>query len=101
MSRWKVGDTQPALVIDCFDGSGVRAPLNTATVVKVQVSQRGTLVWERSVSGSANGVVTVPLQPSDVSTPGTFFVKVYAEWSDGTHQHYPPADQYMTMTVTR
>ena len=100
MSRWKVGDTAPPMVIDCFDASNKRAPLNTASSVKVQVTQRGVLKWERDVTGDANGTVTVPLQASDVATPGTYFVKVFAQWPDGTRQHYPPGDQYMTMTVT-
>ena len=101
MSRWKVGDTKPDMVIDCFDGAGKPAPLNTASSVKVQATQRGVLKWERTVTGTAAGTVTVLLQPSDVTTPGTYFIKVFAEWPDGSKQHYPPADQYMTMTVTR
>jgi hypothetical protein len=101
MSQWKQGDTSPPMVMDCFNGNGQRAPLDDATLVKVKVSQKGNPVWERVVTGDANGVVTVPLQTSDTATPGTYYVKVYAEWPDGTKQHYPPADQYMTMTVTR
>jgi hypothetical protein len=101
MSLWKQGDTSPPMVIDCFNGNGQRAPLDEADLVKVVVSQRGNLIWERTVTGTADGVVTVPLQSGDTDTPGTFYVKAYAEWPDGTRQHYPPGDEYMTMTVTR
>jgi hypothetical protein len=104
MSRWKQGDTKPDLVIDCFDGNGRRPDLTTATEVKVIVSQRGVAKWEREITDPAhlaNGTVTVLLQEEDVATPGSFFVKVRAVWPDGTRQHYPPADQYLTMTVTR
>lgn len=101
MSQWKQGDTKPDMVIDCFDGSGQRADLTAATLVKVIVTQRGVVQWEREVSGDANGTVVVELTPTDTAVPGTYYVKVYALWADGSRQHYPPADQYMTMTVTR
>lgn len=101
MSRWKQGDTKPDMVIECFDGDGRRPDLTTASQVKVTVTQRGVLKWERVVSGTTNGTVTVLLQNSDTATPGTYYVKVYAIWPDGSRQHYPPADDYMTMTVTR
>jgi hypothetical protein len=102
MSRWKQGDTNPDMVIDVFDGAGRRADLTTASEVRVLVSKAGTPVWDRVITGSgSDGVVTVPLQPSDVATPGTFYVKVKVTWPDGNVQHYPPADRYLTMTVTR
>lgn len=101
MSVWKQGDTLPAMTIDCYDSSGQRANLSGATVVKVKVYRQGTLVWERPANKPADGVVTLPLQSSDTAVVGTYRVKVYAEWSDGSRQHYPPAEQYMTMTVTR
>jgi hypothetical protein len=102
MSRWKVGDTQPPMIIDCFDGANLRADLSDATLVKVKVTQRGVLKWERTLADRpSDGTLTIPLQASDVATPGTYFVKAYAEWPGGSKQHYPPADDYMTMTVTR
>lgn len=97
---WKQGDTQPDLVIDCFDGTGERAPLETATLVKVIVTKAGVLQWERTITGAANGVVVCPLQASDVATVGTFYVKVFAQWADGSHQHYPPGDKYLQFIVT-
>lgn len=101
MSVWKQGDTQPAMVIDCFDSEGKKANLSSATTVTVKVSKSGVDVWERSANKPADGVVTLPLQSSDVAVPGTYRVKVFAEWPNGSQQHYPPGDQYMTMTVTR
>lgn len=101
MSRWKQGDTIPAIVIDCFDGDGRRPQLNTASEVRLKAWQRGTLVINRLVTGDANGMVTEPIQASDTANPGSFKVKVFAQWPDGSRQHYPPADDYMTMTVTR
>lgn len=101
MSRWKKGDTQPDMVIDCFDGDRTRAPLDEADLVKVIAYQRGVKKWERDVTPEAGGIVRMPLQPSDTAVPGTYFIKVYAEWPDGSHQHYPPADEFMKMTVTR
>ena len=101
MSKWMQGDTKPDMVIECFDGDGRRPDLTAADLVKVIVSQRGEVKWERTVTGTENGVVTVELQDSDTATAGTYFVKVYAVWPDGSRQHYPPADTYMTMTVTR
>lgn len=101
MSRWKQGDTKPDMTVDCFEGNGQRAPLQDAATVRVLVSKQGIPVWEREIENASNGVVVVPLQASDVAIPGTYFVKVYAEWPDGSRQHYPPADEYMTMTVTR
>lgn len=101
MSVWKRGDTQPAMVIDCYESSGQRANLSEATVVTVKVSRRGMPLWSRNVNGTAGGVVTVPLQSGDTDTVGEFQVKVFAQWPDGSRQHYPPGDRYMTMTVTR
>lgn len=89
------------MVIDCFDAAGKRANLSGASSVKVKVSKAGALLWERTTNKPADGVVTVPLQASDTATPGTYFVKVFAEWADGSRQHYPPGDDFMTMTVTR
>ena len=101
MSVWKQGDTVPAMVIDCFDGDGLRPDFTQAQEVKVIVTRRGSLVWERVPdSATSDGVVTVNLTPSDTATVGTFFVKVRAIWNDGSRQHYPPGDRYMTMTVT-
>lgn len=101
MSEWKQGDTQPDMIIDCFDSNGERAPLETATLVKVIVTQAGVLQWEREIVGATNGTVVVPLQASDVATVGTYYVKVYALWGDGSRQHYPPGDKFLRMTVTR
>jgi hypothetical protein len=101
MSVWKQGDTLPDMVIDCFDGSGARANLSGAAIAKVIVKKQGVVVWERNTNKPADGVVVVPLQATDTATPGTYRVKVYAEWADGSRQHYPPGDKYVTMTVTR
>lgn len=103
MSRWKQGDTAPPMVIDCYDQSHAPANLDAATVCKVVVRRNGVLAWERDIppEDRAGGTVTIPLQASDTATVGTYKAKVYAEWSDGSRQHYPPADEYMTFTVTR
>lgn len=103
MSQWKQGDTLPDMVIDCFDDGGSRANLDDASLVRVIVSQRGVTKWERDipVEDRANGSIIVPLQASDTATVGTFFVKVYVEWPNGSRQHYPPADRFVRFTVTR
>lgn len=103
MSRWKKGDTAPPMRIDCFDGDGRSASFTNATLVQVKVTQGGVTRWTRNVppSNRQGNRLTVPLQPSDTATPGTYSVKAYVEWDDGTRQHYPPADQYMEMIVTR
>jgi hypothetical protein len=101
MSVWKQGDTQPAMTIDCFADSGQPANLSGASSVKVKVWKLGALIWEREANKPANGVVVLPLQAADTDEPGTFRVKVLAVWPDGSKQHYPPGDSYMTMTVTR
>ena len=101
MSRWKQGDTQPHMVIDCFDANGARPRLDLASSLKLMVWNQGELVIDRAVTGTSNGVVDLQLQESDVAVPGTFKAKVFAQWPDGTKQHYPPADQYMTYTITK
>lgn len=101
MSRWMVGDTQPDMVIDCFDAQGLRPDFTQAQILRVEVTQAGVLKWQRNVTGDANGTIVMPLQTSDTAVPGTYYVKVYAEWADGSRQHYPPASEYMTMTVSR
>src|SRR5687768_12625074 len=99
MSVWKAGDTQHTMVIDCFDAAGQPADLSDATSVTVRVWKQGVLVWQRAANKPANGVVTLNLQASDTQFPGTYRVKVFAVWPDATQQHYPPGDNYMTMTV--
>jgi hypothetical protein len=102
VSVWKAGDTQPPMVVDCFDAAGAPADLSQATSVTVRVWKAGTLVWERAANKPSDGVVTLNLQPSDTQYPGTYRVKVRAIWpNNGGQQHYPPGDNYMTMTVTR
>lgn len=102
MSRWKQGDTHPDMVIYCYDSANTPAHLSDATEVRVLVLRSGVVLWQRVIVGSGDdGVVTVPLQPSDTAAVGTFLVKVKATWADGTFQHYPPAAEYMKMTVTR
>ena len=102
MSRWRVGDTRPNMVIDCFDGTGAKANLSEATEVRLKVWKQGVPYIDKPVNGSSEGVVTVSLltSPEVTAEVGTFKTKVLATWSDGTRQHYPPADQYMTYTVT-
>jgi hypothetical protein len=102
MSVWKQGDTLPDMVIDCFDGVGAPANLSGASTVTVKVWKMGTLIWERDADNKpADGAVRLSLQASDTNVPGTYRVKVLAVWPDGSRQHYPPGDQYTTMTVTR
>lgn len=103
MSRWKQGDTLPNMVIDCFDDSRSRPDLSDAQEITLLVHKNGALAWQRDVtaSGNASGTVDVELQPADVATPGTYHVKVRVVWADGRRQHYPAADQWLTMTVTR
>lgn len=102
MSHWKQGDTLPDMVIDCFDDNSRRPDLTQASEVMVICrNARGEDKFSRVVSGNANGVVTVPLLPSDTDTPGNFNVRVRVTWPSGKRQHYPPGDRAMTMTVTR
>lgn len=103
MSRWKTGDTQPHMIIDCFDADGSRPNLTEASLVQLRVWKQGALVVDRDVKAyaSASGTVDIPLQASDVAAPGSFNAKIFVQWPDGSRQHYPPADKYMAYTVTR
>lgn len=101
MSRWKQGDTLPDMLIDCFDASKERVDFTNAVEILVQATKAGVLLWERLVAGDNNGLVTVPLEPTDVASPGMSYIKVKVTWSSGDIQHYPPANDYLKMTVTR
>lgn len=102
MSRWKQGDTKPDMVIRCFDDAGRPANLSNAATIRVIVVKAGVPQWDREIlDRPSDGVVVVPLQPSDVADTGQYRVKIKVVWPDGSIQHYPPADDWMTMLVTR
>ena len=100
MSRWKRNDTLPDMVIYCFDDQGRRPDLTVASEVRVITRNRGVPLWEKVVTGDADGKVSVPLTSTDTGTTGTFAAKVKVTWPNGGVQHYPPADQWLTWTVT-
>jgi hypothetical protein len=85
------GDLLPDLTITCLDGdTGV--DLTTADDVLVVAAQNGVQLFNRSVVGGVDGVVTVPWQSGDTDTAGSIFVEVRVIWSGGKPQTFRPVE---------
>lgn len=103
MSRWKQGDTLPNMVIDCYDAAGDRPALDDASLIELKIWKAGIQQTTKTVTNrvSGPGQLSIPLTSQDVAVVATFKAKVRVSWPDGSVQHYPPADDYLSYTVTR
>lgn len=67
--RIKRGDTKPDLVIDVSALAGVTVDLSSAAVT-VNGIRSGLLAIHRSATGTSQGVVTMPWEPTDTAVAG-------------------------------
>jgi hypothetical protein len=95
--RLKQHDLAPPLRAT-ITNAGAPVDLTPATGIKVIGSQNGALLFSRSVTGTNQGVVTMPWQSGDTATPGLISVEIEVTWpgSPPTPQTYPPSG---TLTV--
>jgi hypothetical protein len=99
--RLKQHDTAPALRATITD-AGTPVDLTPATGIKVIGSQNGTLLFSRSVTGTSQGVVTMPWSVGDTSVPGLISIELEVSWpgSPPTVQTFP-ASGTLTVLVDR
>lgn len=84
------GDLKPDLTITCSD-DGQPVDLTTAVGVRV-IGVRGSIVaFDRTVTGGADGVVTMEWQAEDTATPGRLLVEVEVMWPGSKPQTFRPA----------
>lgn len=83
-------DTAPDLKATLTD-NGVPVDLTTATLIRM-LGQHDTdlnVNFARTVTGNAQGVVTMPWQASDTAVPGLLNVEVECTFPDGKVQTFP------------
>lgn len=89
----KRGDTLPALRATLTD-DGAPVDLTAATTIRVLLRRGSTLVINRVVTGTDQGVVTMPWQTGDTAIAGILRGEVEVTWPDGKVQTWPPTDTF-------
>ena len=84
----KRGDLTPNLSITLTDDD---EPVNltSATDIRLIGTRRGVVVFDRSLSGSAQGVVTMPWQAGDTDDLGVILVEAEVMWPGDKPQTFP------------
>ena len=96
----KKGDLKPDLQITCTSDGAV-VDLTAATTVQVVCRRQGdpTVLFTRSATGDANGVVTYQWQSGDTATVGRLLFEVLVTWPSSKPQRFP-ATSYLPVDVT-
>jgi hypothetical protein len=95
----KVGDLTPNLTITC---TSANAPvdLTGATTITLVCRKEGqsSAFFSRSVSGTAQGVVTYAWQAGDTATAGRLLFEVLVTWPGSKPERFPPVS-YLPVDV--
>lgn len=89
-STIKRGDRAPDLTA-VLTGAAGPADLTHATQIRMLGVRGEQLVIDRTVPGTAQGVVTMPWQDPDTATAGVLGFEVEVEWVGGRKQTFPPS----------
>ena len=86
--RINQGDLLPDLVADL---SGDQGPVDLTAATKIEVVgfRGGVEVLRRQVTGTSQGVVTMPWQTGDTDVAGMLGVKWEVTWPGGKMQTFP------------
>jgi hypothetical protein len=86
----KIGDLLPDLAITCTS-DGTAVDLTTATSVQVVCRRQGadTVLFTRTATGDANGLVTYEWQAGDTDTAGRLLFEVLVTWPGASPQRFP------------
>jgi hypothetical protein len=87
------GDLEPDLVVTCYDGE---TPVNLTGASSIRVigaRLNGTLLFSRPVTGTAQGVVTMPWQVTDTATEGEIVIEVEVTWPGARPQTFRPGER--------
>lgn len=95
----KKGDLLPNLAITCTS-NGAPVDLTSALTIQVVCRREGAaaVLWTRSASGNAQGVVTYTWQAGDTATVGRLLVEVLVTWPGALPQRFP-ATSYLPVDV--
>ena len=85
----KRGDLLPPLEAVLTD-DGVPVDLTSATSIRAVGVRRGVTLFDRAVSGDAQGLVTVDWQAGDTDLLGYFNVEFRVTWPGTLPQTFPP-----------
>lgn len=96
--RIKRGDLLPALTATLTDTiAGVVTPVNLTTATSIRVIGRresATVnLFDRAVTGGADGKVTMAWQAGDTSVSGRIYIEVEVMWPGSKPQTFPPSSQ--------
>ena len=83
MITMKRGDTAPPLSVTLTD-NGTPVDLTTATTIRVRAAMNGTPVFTHTVTGTNQGVITMPWQATDTAIPGMLEIECEVTWPGTT-----------------
>ncbi|MGI8682027.1 MAG: hypothetical protein ACR2JO_07845 [Mycobacteriales bacterium] len=84
------GDLLPDLQITCTDNDAP-VDLTTATGIRVIGVTAGKVLFDRAVTGTASGLVTMVWETADTAAPGRVAVEVEVTWPGVRPQTFRPA----------
>lgn len=84
------GDLKPDLQVNCTD-DGVPVDLTTANSIRIIGMRGGTELFDRTVTGTSGGVVTMEWEAADTSETGRISVEVEVTWPGSKPQTFRPA----------
>jgi hypothetical protein len=80
-------DTAPALEAT-LSGQGGPADLTTAATIHAIATHNGATLFDRTVTGNASGVITLPWQVGDTDTVGLIQFEFKVTWQAGGVQTF-------------
>lgn len=87
-SEIKRRDTRPSFDLTLSD-DGSALDLTTAQSIRIIGTQAGAVLFEKDVTGTDEGVVTLEWADGDTDVAKDIFVEVEVTWGDGTVQTFP------------
>lgn len=93
----KRGDLLPAWTATLTDGT-VPVDLTAATSILVKGYKPDGTTISRTVTGDANGVVTMAWQATDTEAVGDFLAEIEVTWPGSKPQTFP-ADGYLVTRI--
>ena len=93
----KQGDSLPDLVVD-LSGQAGPEDLTSATGIRALGVRDGALVVDRSVTGDAQGVVTMAWE-GETSVPGLIGFEFEVTWPGGRKQTFPADGREYVLVV--
>lgn len=95
----KRGDLLPTLQVTLTDNG---APLDlTPATIRVHAHRLGVLVFDRAVTGTADGEVEVAWEAGDTDLSGKMHLNFLVTWPGGKPQSYPKEGRIVVRVAPR